>query len=153
MHFRDGEITDAARLARVFYVAVREGPSLYSEAQRAAWAPSQPTSQAYAERIKGMYLVVAEDQGKIVGFMGLGPGGYIDLAFVLPRSRGKGAFRRMYQIIEEKAQHDGRARLWTHASLIAEPAFRAVGFSVIQHEIMQRSGQNLMRAEMEKCLT
>jgi hypothetical protein len=36
---------------------------------------------------------------------------------------------------------------------MAEPAFRAVGFSVTQQENVQRSGQTLARVEMEKILT
>ena len=44
MLFRDGGIGDAAQLADVFFAAVREGPSPYTEAQRAAWLPDKPTA-------------------------------------------------------------------------------------------------------------
>jgi putative acetyltransferase len=153
MHFREGGIKDAARLADVFFAAVREGPSPYTEAQRAAWLPSIPALNAFEGRISRMHLVVAEDKREIVGFIGMQPDGYIDLAFILPRSRRRGAFRHMYEIIEHQARQDGLERLRTHASLMAEPAFRAVGFSVTQQENVQRSGQTLARVEMEKILT
>ncbi len=153
MHFREGVNRDAARLAHVFFAAIREGPSAYTEEQRVAWLPAVPAPNAFEKRIAGMHLVVAEDRREIVGFMGIKPDGYIDLAFILPQSRGQGAFRHMYEIIEFQARQDGLERLWTHASLMAEPAFRAVGFSATQQANVHRSGQTLARVEMEKILT
>lgn len=153
MQVREGEIADAAGLAHVFYKAVRDGPSPYSDAQRAAWAPSEPTKDDYAARVRDLYLAVAEDNRKIVGFMAMKPDGYVDLAFILPAFRSKGAFRNLFEMMEHRARKDGTAVLRTHASLMAEPAFRAVGFSVIQRETEQRAGQSLPRVEMEKYLT
>ena len=152
MHFREGGKRDAARLAHVFFAAVREGASPYTEAQRAAWLPARPAPEDFERRISALHLVVAEDKREIVGFMGMQPDGYIDLAFILPASRGQGAFRHMYEIIEDQARQDGLKRLRTHASLMAEPAFRAMGFSVIEHRNVHRSGQTLARMEMEKAL-
>ena len=153
MHFRNGVKRDTPRLARVFFAAVREGPSPYTEEQRVAWLPAVPAPNAFENRISGMHLVVAEDRREIVGFMGMKRDGYIDLAFILPQSRGQGAFRHMYEMIEHDARQDGLERLWTHASLMAEPAFRAAGFSVTQQVNVHRSGQTLARVEMEKILT
>ena len=153
MHFRDGTIRDAAQLAHVFFTAVRCGDSPYTEAQRAAWLPAKPTTENFVQRLSGQFVAVAEFRRTPVGFMTLRSDGYIDLAFIVPQARGQGAFRHMFEIVEKQVYSEGASRLWTHASLTAEPAFQAMGFSVIQREAVDCAGQKLRRALMEKKLT
>lgn len=153
MEIRRATPEDAAELARVFHTAVREGPSFYNQTQRAAWAPHVPQTTAFAARLASMHVVVAEAQREIVGFMAMDPTGYIDLVFIVALARGRGAFRQMYGRVEREARATGLHCLWTHASLMAEPAFRAMGFSVIQRQIVERGGETLPRAQMEKRLT
>ena len=100
-----------------------------------------------------MHVVLAENRGRIVGFMGMTPDGLIDLAFILPEARGKGAFRHLFEIVETMARADGLNRLWTHASLMAQPAFQAMDFSVVEHQIIECGGEKLCRAKMENHLT
>lgn len=138
---------DADPLAQVFYAAVRKGDSPYTEAQRAAWVPALPSGAA---RLMPLHIAVAEVSGRPVGFMSIEQGGYIDLAFIHPAHHGTGLFRQMYTWIEGWAAAQQEPRLWTHASLMAQPAFRAMGFLVIHHETVARNGQSLRRAKMEK---
>ncbi|WP_366874569.1 GNAT family N-acetyltransferase [uncultured Roseobacter sp.] len=70
----------------------------------------------------------------------------------MPGHQGTGLFRKLYDHIEQWARGRREPRLWTHASLMAQPAFRAMGFLVIHHETVVRDGQSLARAEMEKRL-
>lgn len=152
MEIREATDRDTGALADVFFRAVREGPSPYSEAQRAAWAAVCPDQQVYARRLAPLYVVLAQEAGAIIGFMGLGDAGYIDLAFILPASRGKGVFRALYRQTEEAARASGEKRLWTHASLLAQPAFQAMGFLVMHHEEVALADEMLSRAMMEKHL-
>jgi putative acetyltransferase len=112
--------TDAAELADVMFDAVRNGPSKYTDAQRAAWVP---------ERRR-----------------------YIDFAFIRPEAQGSGLFRRLFELVEAHARAANEARLWVHASLMAQPAFAAVGFSVVEHQNVQIGDQIFQRAMMEKPL-
>ncbi len=153
MQIRKAAISDASVLADVFYRAVREGPSPYSQAQRAAWMPRPPGREAFAERLAAKQVLLGEDRGAIIGFMTLETGGYIDLAYILPAYRGRGVFRALFSEIETLARQENEARLWVHASLMAQPAFQAVGFLVMHHETVERAGQILARAQMEKHLT
>lgn len=50
-----------------------------------------------------------------------------------------------------RAAHE--LRLWVHASLMAQPAFAAVGFSITEHQAVQIGDQDLKRACMEKLLS
>lgn len=143
---------DAAPLAMLFFKAVRTGDSPYTEAERHAWLPKVPDPEQFAHRLGQKEVAVCEADGAPVGFMSLEPGGYIDLAFILPEHQGTGVFRRLLDRIERQARQQGEPRLWTHASLMAQPAFRAMGFLVIQHETVERAGESLRRAEMEKVL-
>ena len=153
MLIRKATSADAHSLAQVFYASVRSGPSPYSQAQRAAWMPHAPDPTKFAGRLSAKQVVVCEKRDVITGFMTFEKGGYIDLAFILHEHRGQGVFRALYSAIEEAGFKAAEARLWTHASLAAQPAFRAVGFLVMHHETVERAGEKLARAQMEKVLT
>lgn len=143
---------DAPELAQVFYAAVREGPSPYTQAQRVAWLSAPPEAESWAARLAKTQVAVCEGAGKPAGFMTVEPGGYIDLAFIRPAHHGTGMFRKLYGMVEGWAVDHHEPRLWTHASLMAQPAFRAMGFLVIHHETIELNGQSLTRAKMEKTL-
>ncbi|MEQ5827193.1 hypothetical protein J3456_07450 [Sulfitobacter sp. NFXS29] len=59
----------------------------------------------------------------------------------------------LYGRVKQVAIAAGEARLSTHASLMARPAFEAMGFRVIAAERVARSDEYLDRFEMEKILT
>lgn len=139
-------------LGHVMWRAIHEGASAYSQAQRTAWLPAPPSGDAWAAKLAGQVVYVAEAQGAPVGFV-TRAGAYVDLAYVLPDWQGRGVFSALYPVVEAEARTMGQSRLWVHASLMAQPAFLAQGFHVIAHETVERNGQTLDRAEMEKRLT
>lgn len=143
---------DAQTLGQVMWRAIHEGASAYSQAQRDAWLQVPPTGEAWVAKLAGQAVHVAADQGVPVGFM-TRDGSYVDLAFVLPDWQGRGVFSALCARVEAEARALGLDRLWVHASLTAQPAFEARGFRVIAHETVERNGQTLARAEMEKRLT
>ena len=155
--------TDHADLADVIFDAVRNGPSKYTEAQRVAWVPVCRSGEEWDARLKGQVIAIARDGARAVGLMSLAPEGYIDFAFIRPEAQGSGLFRRLFDMIEDKAHEllspepvegsKGEPRLWTHASLMAQPAFAAVGFTVVEHQIVQIGDEHFERAMMEKLLT
>jgi putative acetyltransferase len=97
-------------------------------------------------------VFVADREDVPVGFMTLAKGGYVDLAFLLPAARGQGRFAALLAATECSARQAGAGRLWTHASLMAEPAFARGGFQVMERETIETGGQRLARAKMEKIL-
>lgn len=142
----------AAPLARIQYLAVRTGPSLYSEAQRRAWVALPADPDTLARRLHDARCAVFTLGAEDVGVMTLSPGGLIDMAFVLPEHQRRGVFRALIKAVEQAARQADEDRLWTFASRMAQPAFRAAGFSVIHHETVERTGVMLPRAKMEKRL-
>jgi len=141
---------DYAALGAVMYDAVRNGPSAYSEAQRQAWVPAPRDGADWNARLTGQDILVSESGGRIAGFISLTPQGYIDFAYVRPAMQGTGLFRKLFTGIETRAQERGITYLTTHASLMAQPAFSAVGFKVVQHEEVQIRGAVFKRALMAK---
>ena len=69
---------DFDALADVMFAAVREGESPYTEAQRQAWVPERRRGSEWRTRLLSQDIIVAEADGRLLGFMSLAEGGYID---------------------------------------------------------------------------
>ena len=143
---------DHAALADVIFDAVRNGASKYTEAQRVAWVPERRSGPEWAARLASKAIAIGRDGTHITGLMSIEPGGYIDFAFIRPERQGTGLFRALFNMVEAHARALQEPRLWVHASLMAEPAFAAVGFAVTESQIVQIGGQDFSRALMEKTL-
>lgn len=143
---------DYDAIADVMFDAVRNSPGEYTQEQRQAWVPQRRFGAAWIDRLNSQTIFVAEDAGQLFGFMSLAGNGYIDFAFIRPSAQGTGLFRRLYHAIEEIARRTDEYRLWVHASLMAQPAFTAVGFSITENQKVQIGGQFLERFQMEKHL-
>ena len=143
---------DYDRLGAVMFDAIHNGESAYDTAQRMAWLPTPPEGEKWATKLAAQDVVLAERAGQVLGFMAWASG-YIDLGFVASQAQGQGVFRALYDEVESTARMAGETRLTAHASLMARPAFEAMGFHVIAAERVARAGAILDRFEMEKTLT
>ena len=132
--------------------AVRNGDSPYDEQQRRAWLPAPRAGREWEDRLSTQDIIIAEMDGQAVGFMSLAGEGYIDFAYIRPQAQHSGLFRQMFERIEDCALERGDRRLWVHASLMAQPAFAAVGFATVRSESVQLGTEQLQRFEMEKPL-
>ncbi len=150
MNIREANDGDYDAIADVMFDAVRNGQSKYTEEQRRAWVPQRRSGIDWNKRLKGQTILVAIRDEQIVGFMSLAAKGYIDLAFIRPSAQGTGVFRQLYESIEKLAQKNEEARLWVHASLMAQGAFGAMGFTITKKETVEIGEQALDRFEMEK---
>lgn len=149
MRFRWAGPDDHSALGEVMFNAVRTGPSPYTQAQRSAWMPAPRAGPDWDARLAAQDIVIAEEDGTILGFMSLASAGYIDFAYIRPEARGSGLFRALYDHILKRADERGERRLWVHASLMAEPAFGALGFAVTQRQTIVIGEERLDRSEME----
>jgi putative acetyltransferase len=143
---------DFDALADVMFAAVREGESPYTEAQRQAWVPEPRRGSEWRTRLLSQDIIVAEAEGRLLGFMSLAEGGYIDFAYIRAEARHAGLFRELFKRILDRARAKGLPLLWVHASLTAEPAFSALGFAARRREQVRVGGEVLDRFEMEMIL-
>jgi putative acetyltransferase len=153
MKMRWATVEDYNAIGEVMFDAVRNGHSKYNEQQRQAWVPEARNGAKWNARLAEQAIIIAEQNGKIMGFMSLASKLCIDFAYIRPSAQGTGLFRRLYGEIEKIAVANGEARLWVHASLMAEPAFSAMGFTITEKESVQLGGENFDRFVMEKLLT
>jgi putative acetyltransferase len=149
---RRGNNADHELLGQLMFDAVRTGPSPYSEAQRAVWVSAPRKGEDWSARLAAQSIFIAESEGHALGFMTLAADGYLDFAYILPKARGLGIFRKLYECVETDARRSGEHRIWVHASLMARPAFKTVGFNEIERETVHIDDIALDRFLMEKPL-
>ena len=150
--FRPAVLSDYDALGAVMFDAIHNGPTKYTAAQSDAWAPVPRSGPDWAARLAEQHIVVAEQGAEIAGFMSIKPGGYVDFAYIRPSAQGTGLFRKLFETVLDQAHAQGETELSTHASLMAQPAFAAMGFEIDHHETVEVSGQSLARARMIKRL-
>lgn len=139
-------------LGELMFDAIHNGPTQYTKAQSKAWAPTPKRGAEWAARLNKQHVILAERGSDVLGFMSIEPGGYIDFAYIRPRAQGRGLFRELFDAIVVQASVQGDTELSTHASLMAQPAFAAMGFTIDYHEKVTANGQSLPRARMIKPL-
>lgn len=149
---RPADKGDYDTLGEVMFDAIHHGPTMYTKPQSKAWAPEPRRGTAWAERLSGKTVILAERDETVLGFMSIEPGGYIDFAYIRPSAQGSGLFRKLFEDVQARAQAAGESELSTHASLMAQPAFEAMGFDVEYHETVRVNGESLDRARMTKTL-
>ena len=150
--FRVAEPADYDALGALMYDAIHNGPTRYTKAQSLAWTPAPRRGPDWHKRLSQKYVLLAEDAGTVSGFMTLEPGGYLDFAYIRPEAQGTGLFRALFDQLFDRARAAGETEISTHASLMAQPAFTAMGFIVDHHETVEIDGQTLARARMIKPL-
>lgn len=149
---RKGSAADYDTLGEVMFDAIHNGPSKYTDAQSNAWAPIPRSGPDWANRLSQKDVIIAEHGRAVMGFMTIEPGGYVDFAYIRPSAQGSGLFRRLFAEVMKRAEAAGETELSTHASLMAQPAFAAMGFEIDFHETVEVDGQKLARARMIKTL-
>lgn len=143
---------EADALGHVMWDAIHNTAGAYSGAERRAWCASPQTGPEWAARLAAQAVWVARQGGAPCAFVTLADQGYVDFAYVHSTTRRLGLFRRLMGTLEDAARAQGMVCLWTHASLMAQPAFAALGFHVIHLETVPRGNLMLKRAQMEKIL-
>lgn len=152
---RDATTGDAPAIADLFYhtvlnVNIRD----YSSAQVSAWAGPAPEPEWWEERIaesdNARRTFVVEHNWLVVGFAELEGDGHLDTLYVHHEFQGRGTASLLLDRIEAEAQRLGLSRLYTEASITAEPFFRRRGFSVVEAQQVEVRGHTFRNYRMEK---
>jgi putative acetyltransferase len=151
-NFRWADASDYDALGEVMFDAVRNGRSRYNERQRQAWAPEPRRGHAWNDRLSEQDIIVAQTANRILGFISCTREGYIDFAYIRPEAQHTGLFRELFEHIREQASARGLSSLWVHASLMAQPAFAAVGFTITGREEVAIGEERFDRFHMTRTL-
>lgn len=163
IQIRNYKSEDCAAMAELFYHTVHTVNARdYTPQQLDAWASGEVDLAAWDQSFQEHMTVVAEADGKIVGFGDMDDSGYLDRLYVHQDWQGKGVASAICDILEKTAEKDwedkrsglaadvGSFRFTTHASITAKPFFIRRGYQVIREQQVERKGVKLTNFVMEK---
>ena len=141
---------DLKEILSLFYRSVHElAAEDYTPAQLDAWAPSDPDEEGWRCSLAAHYALVAEEDGRIVGFGDL-DGDYLDRLYVLPEMKGRGAGSLLCGALEERARAAGEKRMTAFSSRTALSFFAGRGYAVLRENTVERRGRYLINYKVEK---
>ncbi|MCJ8269852.1 MAG: GNAT family N-acetyltransferase [Psychrosphaera sp.] len=150
---RQFKSADAPRLWQLKYHTIRTvNTKDYSEAQVQAWAPDAQAPKEWSERAKAMNPLVAEFDGKVVGYADVQSDGYIDHFFCDAQRQGQGIGKALMLGLFEAGKAKGVTRFYSHVSITAKPFFAHFGFDVIKQQQVEIRGQILCNYIMERAV-
>ena len=153
MRLRSYEARDLEALIALFRATVRSvNRRHYSAAQVEAWAPDRIDRATWARRLAAATTLVAEEDGRILGFASLTAAGCVDLLFVHKDHQRRGVASRLLAGLEAEAARRGLRHLVTEASITARPFFARQGFRLVDAQVVALRGQSLDNFRMEKPL-
>jgi putative acetyltransferase len=152
---RDATAGDASAVADLFHDTILNvNVGDYSVAQVAAWAGPAPEPEMWERRIaadsNARRMFVATNHGQVVGFAEFEGDGHVETLYVHHEFQGHGIASRLLDRIEAEARHRGLERLYTEASITAEPFFRRRGFSIVRPQLVEVRGHTFRNFVMQK---
>lgn len=133
---------DRAAAALVYFRAVREGSArFYTQAERAAWAPSETPDFDHPDKLLDQDCLVAEEDGRMTGFFSMDPTGYLDMAFVIPEVMGDGTAAALYDTLMARARAKGLNRFTVRAAEQSRRFLSRRGWTVTGHERLEEEDQ------------
>ena len=145
--------TDTEELGEVFRRSVREVASRdYRQAQIEAWVLVPGEITAWAERMQNRTTFVAEESGRLIGFIQYEPPDHIDLIYVHPERQRMGVASALLAALENEARERSVKLLNVEASITSRPFFERHGYVVHTPQIVQARGQDFLNYRMSKRL-
>lgn len=158
MEIRKYKGEDCAAMADLFYETVHTVNARdYTPAQLDAWAWGDVDLDVWDRSFREHITVVAEEEGKIIGFGDVDGSGYLDRLYVHKDFQGRGIASAicdtLESVVEENQKEAGDTAkncFITHASITARPFFEKRGYRVIREQLVERRGEKLKNFVMEK---
>ena len=153
MTVREYRSEDCAEILELFYETVHSVNSAdYTESQLDAWAPREADLRKWDDRLSNSYAVVTEADGVITGFGNLVDTGCFDLLYVHKEYQRIGIATLIADVIERYASGKGLQAIMTDASITARPFFEKRGYRILEKQIVECRGQDLVNFRMRKIL-
>lgn len=138
--------TDCKTLSALFYETVHAvNAADYTREQLSAWAHDKNQLQTRQPALSSQRTLVAEINGKTVGFGSIDAAGCLDLLFVHKDFQRQGIATALCDRLEQ-----GYSVLKTYASITAKPFFERRGYEVVREQEVFRYGIALKNYEMQK---
>lgn len=151
---RKGQLSDLAELQKLFLDTITEiCKADYNEDQIDAWisdTKKNENRQRWIDMLVKQIVLVAIIKNKIVGFIALQNGNFIDFLFVHKNYQRKGIADSLYENIENEARRQNQFSLTSNVSKTARPFFEKVGFEVTKEQTVVRQNVELTNFKIEK---
>lgn len=150
---RKGQIDDLSELQNLFVDTIRAICVFnYNKQQIDAWVSSIENQQRWMDIITKQFVLVAQDQDKIVGFATLENGNYVDLMYVHKDHQRQGIAQQLLDGIEAEARDLNQNVLTSDVSKTALPFFYNNGFTVLEEQKNKRKEVEIINYKMIKQL-
>lgn len=150
MELRQYNVADCQVLAELFFNTVHVvNAKDYSPKQLNAWATGHIDLKQWNQSFLAHYTIVAEINGKVVGFGDIDKTGYLDRLFVHADYQHLGIATA---ICDELERRSPVRKIVTHASITAKGFFEKRGYKVVTSQQIQRQGILLTNYVMEHCI-
>lgn len=108
--------------------------------------------KTWKDALSHNFTYVAEIKGEIVGFSDMTQEGHFERLFVHKDFLRQGVASALVNTLEAEAMRLGLNEMDTEASITARPFFERLGYRVIQQQIVERKGVELVNFKMVKTL-
>lgn len=153
MQIRKYRPEDGAELASLFYATVHSvNKADYSPEQLEVWAPRNIEWQEWCRPFDNSFTLVAEQEGEILGFGNLLPGGMLDRLYVKAENQGKGVATALADGLEQEAKNQQQSQVTVDASITAKKFFLHRGYETLRKNTVIRQGVALINYRMVKLL-
>lgn len=140
--------SDCEALAVLFYDTVHTvNAKDYTREQLDAWATGTVDLDAWNRSFLKHHTVVAEADGRIVGFGDMDESGYLDRLYVHKNYQREGIAAAICDRLEKLSASE---KFSTHASITVRPFFEKRGFQVVKEQTVKRNGVEMMNYVMVK---
>ena len=144
---------DTEELGEVFRRSVREVASRdYRQAQIEAWVLVPGEIAVWTERMQNRTTFVAEENGRLIGFIQYEPPDHIDMTYVHPERQRVGVASALLAALEDEATKRGVTLLNVEASITSRPFFERHGYIVLTPQIVRARDQDFLNYRMSKRL-
>jgi len=156
IEIRTYEDSDLEAIAKLFYDTVHTVNARdYSAEQLDAWASpddNETRMAAWGHSLRRHITYVAVTRGCIVGFADLTQEGHLDRLYVHKDAQGQGIATALVHELEAEAIRMKLTEIDTDASITAKPFFEKMGYTVVEPQIVERKGVQLVNYKMRKTL-
>lgn len=148
MDIREYRPGDCEEMEKLFYNTVHTvNAADYTQEQLNVWANGRVDREKWNASFLSHYTLVAEDDGRIVGFGDIDSSGYLDRLYVHKDYQRQSIASALCDGLEKRC---GGQEITTHASITARPFFEKRGYAVIREQQVERGGIWLTNYVMKK---